>query len=510
MTKIQCFYLLNIVEMTVIINSIKISKSFAANTVEGFSISTYMNERKIDEVRSDLDIDHNVMESIRNDRNTGTKKNMKVNNIDNSIDELESFLNTFRKMHEDLVENSSSKKVPSEKATLLLQFMHTGMSDLNITGVVDEIQRELAETSETNSGNNELRPLVQRFFKVLKKFSDTEARLQADLSQSSNKLTTSSVGFSIDWRYQIGDEVMRRDLIIAQTSSAISMTTKANKTQIMTRRGNYPEYTNSVLPTIKEKVDRIIAKLDKAFIENVPFNKLELEKHKTYPQRTMIVDVKSTMNSLNVLRYSDTKDSTSRFLSTSFHSTNALKPAGNRIKVTKNEDSTSNATAISTFSHKRRKSITHVAKLASALIHDFKETYPGTTSKATKPLIAVADFNDKKPRNVSIVASTDIHEKSLLPYTTKTLNEVDNFDYIKKLSEIAPVELCSHSEISTNFTFKGSFNAGIFIKQGVVPKFDQCIQKCCDSPSCDVAFMIMSHCYQVECASEDKFNSIRL
>ena len=490
-------------------NSIKISKSFAANTVEGFSISTYMNERKIDEVRSDLDIDHNVMESIRNDRNTGTKKNMKVNNIDNSIDELESFLNTFRKMHEDLVENSSSKKVPSEKATLLLQFMHTGMSDLNITGVVDEIQRELAETSETNSGNNELRPLVQRFFKVLKKFSDTEARLQADLSQSSNKLTTSSVGFSIDWRYQIGDEVMRRDLIIAQTSSAISMTTKANKTQIMTRRGNYPEYTNSVLPTIKEKVDRIIAKLDKAFIENVPFNKLELEKHKTYPQRTMIVDVKSTMNSLNVLRYSDTKDSTSRFLSTSFHSINALKPAGNRIKVTKIDDSSSNATAIFTFSHKKRKSITHVAKLASALIHDFKETYPGTTRKATKPLIAVADFNDKKPRNVSIVASTDIHEKSLLPYTTKTLNEVDNFDYIKKLSEIAPVELCSHSEISTNFTFKGSFNAGIFIKQGVVPKFDQCIQKCCDSPSCDVAFMIMSHCYQVECASEDKCKSIR-
>ena len=50
-------------------------------------------------------------------------------------------------------------------------------------------------------------------------------------------------------------------------------------------------------------------------------------------------------------------------------------------------------------------------------------------------------------------------------------------------------------------TFNGGIRAGYFTDHGYAHKFSSCIEKCCSSQTCDVAFMVKKNCYSVKCAT---------
>ena len=56
--------------------------------------------------------------------------------------------------------------------------------------------------------------------------------------------------------------------------------------------------------------------------------------------------------------------------------------------------------------------------------------------------------------------------------------------------------------IQRNFTFRRGMKAGNFTEHGKVMNMNSCIQHCCTSASCSVAFMIRKHCYSVACSSK--------
>ena len=57
--------------------------------------------------------------------------------------------------------------------------------------------------------------------------------------------------------------------------------------------------------------------------------------------------------------------------------------------------------------------------------------------------------------------------------------------------------------ISYDVTLKGGLNAGNFTPTGTVDSMETCVRKCCESQSCDVAFMLKDSCYTVGCVSEE-------
>jgi len=58
--------------------------------------------------------------------------------------------------------------------------------------------------------------------------------------------------------------------------------------------------------------------------------------------------------------------------------------------------------------------------------------------------------------------------------------------------------LCSYSPISYNVTLRHSLESGYYTDQGSVSSED-CSHLCCQSPSCNVAFMLNGNCYSVDC-----------
>ncbi|XP_066025158.1 uncharacterized protein [Pocillopora verrucosa] len=61
---------------------------------------------------------------------------------------------------------------------------------------------------------------------------------------------------------------------------------------------------------------------------------------------------------------------------------------------------------------------------------------------------------------------------------------------------------CRDSTITYNVTLRGGIDAGNFTERSGVLSMRDCIGKCCDDTSCDLAFMFGDHCYSVECQSE--------
>lgn len=54
-----------------------------------------------------------------------------------------------------------------------------------------------------------------------------------------------------------------------------------------------------------------------------------------------------------------------------------------------------------------------------------------------------------------------------------------------------------------NVTLIKGAKAGKFYKLDKVNRIDDCINHCCDSKSCDVAFMVTNACYMVQCNSKE-------
>lgn len=66
---------------------------------------------------------------------------------------------------------------------------------------------------------------------------------------------------------------------------------------------------------------------------------------------------------------------------------------------------------------------------------------------------------------------------------------------------------CKKTLVEENVTLKGGIGAGTFRILGKVISMESCIELCCKTSTCDVAFLSASKCYGVECVSDEECKS---
>lgn len=87
-------------------------------------------------------------------------------------------------------------------------------------------------------------------------------------------------------------------------------------------------------------------------------------------------------------------------------------------------------------------------------------------------------------------------------YFRKTLSTV-RFQQVRMgVPEVKSQPFCPLlGGVREGVTFNGGIRAGNFTDHGFVQEFSSCIEKCCSSQTCDVAFMVENNCYSVKCAT---------
>ena len=68
---------------------------------------------------------------------------------------------------------------------------------------------------------------------------------------------------------------------------------------------------------------------------------------------------------------------------------------------------------------------------------------------------------------------------------------------------------CTNSEVLYNVTLRGGVKTGKFRDHGKVSSLTECVDICCRSKACDVAFMLRSNCFSVSCYGEKVCEAVR-
>ena len=68
---------------------------------------------------------------------------------------------------------------------------------------------------------------------------------------------------------------------------------------------------------------------------------------------------------------------------------------------------------------------------------------------------------------------------------------------------------CTNSEVMTNVTLRGGIATGRFRDRGKVPNMKACVEICCISKTCDVAFLLKNNCFSVTCFNERLCEAVR-
>ena len=67
---------------------------------------------------------------------------------------------------------------------------------------------------------------------------------------------------------------------------------------------------------------------------------------------------------------------------------------------------------------------------------------------------------------------------------------------------------CTPSRIIINHTLKGGKTAGELKDLGMVESVEDCIEKCCEEKTCEVAFIVDNKCHSVECYGDELCQSL--
>ena len=81
--------------------------------------------------------------------------------------------------------------------------------------------------------------------------------------------------------------------------------------------------------------------------------------------------------------------------------------------------------------------------------------------------------------------------------TTETANGKKSEDKDNQLF------VCQHTDINYGMTVRGGFHAGKFTEHGILPDVDTCVERCCESLSCDVALVIADSCFTLKCDNKE-------
>ena len=67
----------------------------------------------------------------------------------------------------------------------------------------------------------------------------------------------------------------------------------------------------------------------------------------------------------------------------------------------------------------------------------------------------------------------------------------------------AGISNCKTGQVEYNQTLLGGLSSGLFHEIGQVNDISTCSQHCCSSPICDLAFMVLQHCFLVTCSTSN-------
>lgn len=103
-----------------------------------------------------------------------------------------------------------------------------------------------------------------------------------------------------------------------------------------------------------------------------------------------------------------------------------------------------------------------------------------------------------KPELCKIIPAHHSQLESQLAFVTRSAEDQTN-TRVKKKTSSSNRGLCPHGAIFTDVSLKGGKKAGKFEILEGAKDMQSCIQKCCTSPSCQVAWLLGDHCYSVTC-----------
>ena len=103
-----------------------------------------------------------------------------------------------------------------------------------------------------------------------------------------------------------------------------------------------------------------------------------------------------------------------------------------------------------------------------------------------------------KPELCKIIPAPHSQLESQLAFVTRSAEDQTN-TRVKKKTSPSDRGLCPHGAIFTDVSLKGGKKAGKFEILPGAKDIHSCIQKCCASPSCQVAWLLGDHCYSVTC-----------
>ncbi|XP_031552204.1 adhesive plaque matrix protein 2-like isoform X2 [Actinia tenebrosa] len=121
--------------------------------------------------------------------------------------------------------------------------------------------------------------------------------------------------------------------------------------------------------------------------------------------------------------------------------------------------------------------------------------------------------SDKSCESIPAIPSMAANGSVQISHIVRGGGEGDDIENFKKTQGIGKYVTkkphhCVPSRIAYNFTLRGGKTAGKVQEIGVVDNVYDCIDRCCQSESCDVAFFLKQKCYTVECYSDELCQSV--
>ena len=104
-----------------------------------------------------------------------------------------------------------------------------------------------------------------------------------------------------------------------------------------------------------------------------------------------------------------------------------------------------------------------------------------------------------KPELCKIIPSHDSKIESELAFVTRSINDNEANTRVKKKTTSSSGGKCPHGAFFSDVSLKGGHKAGKFELLAGAKDMRSCIQKCCASRRCQVAWLLGDHCYSVAC-----------
>ena len=120
------------------------------------------------------------------------------------------------------------------------------------------------------------------------------------------------------------------------------------------------------------------------------------------------------------------------------------------------------------------------------------------TDRNRNPILDLKDLTDGNKNNP--ITRTP-KENGDLPK-----NPLEVLEHLNRLNVKVPrkqKKRCKPYQVFQDKTLYGGSNAGIFTHQKDIKTFDECIERCCDVETCDIALMMESLCFLVKCSSRE-------